>query len=174
MRKVAAAVLMIGGLAAGDAAVGVAAACTTPSETIAATALARSPVTRNKDGVRSVTWTLKTTQRLGREAPVSLIGGDQATWVRFSSDGRWTAHVGLESGLRVRAAKLQLLAGFAFGDRRRSNLLRTVRSGELAVGPGKTRWVDVGGANGPEGAMFDIILQRNVAPAWTLTCALGD
>lgn len=160
----------LGALALAHAATGTAMACGA-TYTIDARELAR---TVNKQGkTKSVTWSLKTTHPFGQAGRTRMIGGTpDASWIRFSSDGRWTARIGMENDLRVRPVAMKVAFGFSVGDTGRSALIPTAWSDEIIVPKRGARWTDAGGKRGPKGVTYDMMLQGNVAPLWMVSCAV--
>jgi len=170
LRKTVMAARWLGALALAHVAMGTAMACGS-TYTIDASELAR---TVNKAGAaKSVTWALKATHPFGQAGRTRMIGGaPTASWIRFSSDGSWTARIGLESDLRIRPVEMKVSFGFALDDIQGSNLIPTARSGEIVVPKRGTQWIDISGKRGPTGVTYDIMMQGNVAPSWTVSCAV--
>ena len=130
--------------------------------------------TVNKQGkVKTVTWALRATHPFGQSQRTRMVGGaPEGSWVRFSSDGRWTARIGLENDLRVRPVEMKVAFGFSLGDASHSGLIPTVWSDAITVPKRGARWTDAGGKRGPKGVTWDMLLQGNVAPLWTVSCAV--
>ena len=170
LRKTGMAARWLGALALAHLAIGTAMACGS-NYTIDASELTR---TVNKAGAaKSVTWALKATHPFGLAERTRMIGGAPMTsWVRFSSDGSWTARIGFESNLRIRPAEMRVAFGFALDDIKGSSLIPTARSGDILVAKQSTRWIDISGKGGPKGITYDIMMQGNVAPSWTVSCAV--
>jgi hypothetical protein len=160
----------LGALALAHAAMSTAMACGM-SYTIDARELTR---TVDKRGTtRSVTWTLNATHSFGQVERTRMIGGaPQASWVRFSRDGTWSARIGLENDLRIRPVEMKVAFGFSIAKDMGSRLIPAAYSGEIIVPERGARWIDVSGKRGPEGVAYDLMLQGKVAPRWTVSCAV--
>lgn len=160
----------LGALLLAQTAMGTAMACGA-TYTIDARELAR---TVNKQGkVKSVTWALRATHPFGQAGRTRMIGGaPEGSWVRFSSDGHWTARIGLENDLRVRPVEMKVAFGFSLGDASRSGLMPTAWSDTIVVPKRGARWTDASGKRGPQGVTYDMLLQGNVAPLWKVSCAV--
>lgn len=160
----------LGALALAQAAMGTAMACGA-TYTIDARELTRTVDRKGK--LKSVTWTLNATHPFGQSGRTRMIGGaPEASWVRFSSDGRWTARIGLENDLRIRPVEMRVSFGFSFGKAIGSRLIPAVWSGGITVPEKGSRWADVGGKRGPGGMTYDMMLQGSVTPLWTVSCAV--